>query len=65
MENLRLSLMMKLFHVSNRNLQDLIVFHAMTRIRFYFLKKMGEISKRKLLMKLEEKLEEEEEKRHV
>ena len=61
MEKLLLSLMMKLFHISNRNLQDPIVFHAMTRIRFSFLKKMGGISQRKLLRKLEE----EEEKKHV
>ena len=57
--------MMKHFHKPNRNLQDPIVFHAMTCIRFSFLKKMGGISKRKFLRKLEEKLEEEEEKRDV
>ena len=39
---------------TKQNLQDPIVFHAMTRIRFSFLKKMGGISKRKLLRKLEE-----------
>ena len=54
MDKLLLSLMKKLFHLSNRNLQDLLIFHVMTRIRFSFLKKMGGISKRKLLGKLEE-----------
>ena len=39
---------------TNPNLQDPIVFHAMTRIIFSFLKKMGGISKRTLLRKLEE-----------
>ena len=39
---------------TNQKLQDPIVFHAMTCIRFSFLKKMVGMSERKLLKKLEE-----------
>ena len=63
MEKLCFSLMMKLFHLSNMNLQDLLIFHAMTRIGFSFSQEDGGISKRKLLgtlMETRKELEEEE-----
>ena len=48
MEKLFISLMMKLFHVSNRNLQDLLIFHAMTRLKSLFSRKIVESPSEKL-----------------
>ena len=64
MEKLRLSLMMKLFHVSNRNLQDLLIFHY-DPYQILFSQEDGWDLQEKALKETRRELEEEEEKMHV